>query len=310
MSRLRNVCFTINNPHDELNPNRFNLPIIGINYLVYQLEAGNQGTRHIQGYVEFDNSRSISAIKSTLGEMHIEKRQGTAKQASDYCKKREGSIAGPFEFGTLSNQGKRTDYEHIRDRFIKGDTIRDIAFDHPGQFAKNSRGLRELQTIFQPPINLHTLKQVCVLWGSPGTGKSSFWSRLSSIMNLTTYAKDPDTVWWDGYSNHSTIMLDEFPGSMSAKDAVKVLGEFNYPKQTKGGSILTDRIERIWITSNTNPLDWFPQASEVSKFAVHRLITKIYHISQWVDCLEPLNFLSPFTPLWPPIWHVCPNEET
>lgn len=281
------------------------MPIDGVNYLVYQLEFGDEGTHHIQGYIEFANGKSLNQIKQLLGECHVEKRRGTAKQASDYCKKETGCLAGPFEFGTISNQGKRSDMEEIRDRFIKGDTIKDIAFDHPGQFVRNSRGLRELQALVQPPIESHTLKQVYVLWGRPGTGKSSFWNRLSSILNRTTYTKDPDTVWWDGYVNQSTVILDEFPGSMTAKDAIKVLGEQNFAKQTKGGSILTDAVEHIWITSNTDPLDWFPMASEVSKIAVRRRVTKIYRIEQWNHCIEPLSLISPFTPLWPPIWNVC-----
>jgi len=46
-------CFTLNNPEEELAVNEWD----GIAYAVWQLEIGEEGTVHYQGYVNF-SSRS------------------------------------------------------------------------------------------------------------------------------------------------------------------------------------------------------------------------------------------------------------
>ena len=51
-------CFTINNPtHKVLFPD--GLPD-GIKYIVYQLERGEQGTPHLQGFIQLSRPQQIS----------------------------------------------------------------------------------------------------------------------------------------------------------------------------------------------------------------------------------------------------------
>lgn len=74
-----------------------------VRYLVWQLERGESGTPHIQGYIEYQQSMRFSAVRNHLPRgAHIEPRHGTASEASEYCQKPDGRIVGPFCHGTIS----------------------------------------------------------------------------------------------------------------------------------------------------------------------------------------------------------------
>ena len=54
-----NWVFTINNPTEDDNPQRWD----GVRYLVYQKEKGKEGTQHYQGYVVFEKKKSLGGVK-------------------------------------------------------------------------------------------------------------------------------------------------------------------------------------------------------------------------------------------------------
>ena len=114
--RRRNWCFTVNNPEADLSWNDFTEA--GATYLVFQEERGERGTTHYQGYVEFSAGKTMARVKRIPGmkRAHLEPRQGTAKQAADYCKKADTRFDGPWEFGAITSQGKRSDLENFISR--------------------------------------------------------------------------------------------------------------------------------------------------------------------------------------------------
>jgi len=77
-------------------------------YIVFQHEiCPKTGKEHLQGYVEFGRSQRWNKLTVEVGRdfrPHIEPRNGTPQQASDYCKKLESRKPGtePFEDGVLS----------------------------------------------------------------------------------------------------------------------------------------------------------------------------------------------------------------
>ena len=48
--------------------------------------------------------------------------------------------------------------------------------------------------------------EVWVLWGPSGTGKS----RFVAARWPDAFWKAPESKWWDGYSGHETVVLDDF----------------------------------------------------------------------------------------------------
>lgn len=113
MSIARNWCFTINNfSSDDLERLDQLSATIGedIKYLVYGRETGENGTPHLQGYIQFSKKKRLGQVRNQISERgHFEVSQGTPLQAAQYCKK-----DGEFnEFGTLQRQGS-VDYTFQR----------------------------------------------------------------------------------------------------------------------------------------------------------------------------------------------------
>ena len=107
-AQIRNACITWNNPPvEKVGPFAEGLPK-EIRYLVWSLECGKAGNIHWQMYAEFNRPMTIGGIKKMFGDktIHIERRRGTAKEAADYCKKKDDThLAGPWELGEISHQG-------------------------------------------------------------------------------------------------------------------------------------------------------------------------------------------------------------
>ena len=79
-------CFTLNNPaawRPVFKPEH-------MAYLVYQLERGENGTLHVQGYVRFHNRKRIQTVKNVLDSqgVHLEFARGAEEQNKHYCSRR------------------------------------------------------------------------------------------------------------------------------------------------------------------------------------------------------------------------------
>lgn len=107
MSAARNWCFTLNN-FDEADLERFDDlgSNIGstIKYLIIGREIGENGTSHLQGFIQFTKKIRLSQVKGYVGaRSHVEVMRGTSTQASMYCKK-DGDFQ---EWGNIQLQGTR-----------------------------------------------------------------------------------------------------------------------------------------------------------------------------------------------------------
>lgn len=142
MSRSRAWCFTLNNYTDEEYTRVCDTLC---KYIIVGKEVGESGTPHLQGYIEFDNPRMMNGVKAELGcdRIHLEKRLGTAKQASDYCKK-DGNFV---EYGVMTQQGARNDLKEVASRIASGVQLDDIALEDPVTFCKYRNGLRDIEDI-------------------------------------------------------------------------------------------------------------------------------------------------------------------
>jgi hypothetical protein len=56
--RCRNWVFTLNNPEGQLTP-ELDFVVSAVSFLCWQLEVGEEGTPHFQGYVELDRPCSL-----------------------------------------------------------------------------------------------------------------------------------------------------------------------------------------------------------------------------------------------------------
>lgn len=138
----RAFCVTINNPPfpgDEL-PH-----VDGERYVSWQAERGEQGTRHLQIYIELDRSVRGSHLQRFWPGCHYEARRGTREQARDYTRKADSREDGPWERGVFDQggQGRRNDLAdavHV----LRTEGMAGVIAQHPTAFVKFGRGLREL----------------------------------------------------------------------------------------------------------------------------------------------------------------------
>lgn len=261
----RNICFTLLNFTTAEVDSMAHWFETTASYLIYGKEyCPSTMTSHLQGYVEFRNSMRFETIrKYWKGRLHMEERRGTALQASDYCKK-----DGDFTiFGSISNQGKRSDLNEVGLMLINGVSMDSIARDVPGTFIRFHKGLQALRncTRFQDRTEAPT---AIWNWGKTGTGKT----HEPTSLGKSFYIKD-GTCWWDGYEGQEVIVIDDFDGHWPFRDFLRLLDKHPYQGQVKGGYVKINS-PLIYITCEFPP-DEFWQDNTLAQ--VTRRFTKINH---------------------------------
>lgn len=148
-------CFTLNNYGAE---DLLRLRALGAqcNYLVFGYEtAPDTGTPHLQGYVEFETNQRFRRVKEKVGDnAHLEKRRGSAQEASDYCKKNDNLHE---EFGSLSRPqpGRRNDWERLTewiDDLGRRPRERELVRQFPHLVGRYPAGVDRVVSSLSPPI--------------------------------------------------------------------------------------------------------------------------------------------------------------
>lgn len=99
MSRSRAWCFTLNN-YSSLEEQT--VQEIGCRFLIYGRERGQQGTPHLQGYIYFDDAKTMKTLKKLIRRAHFSSAKGTPQQNVEYCSK-EGDV---YRKGDIPAQGR------------------------------------------------------------------------------------------------------------------------------------------------------------------------------------------------------------
>lgn len=117
---------------------------------------------------------------------------------------------------------------------------------------------------------------VFVLWGSTNTGKTSavFDAHDHSDIYMHT-----GSMWFDGYDGHSVALFDDFDGKeFRISYLLKLLDRYPFRVPVKGGFV-SWYPRTIYITSNLNPVLWYPNADSQHFLALRRRFTKVTHYS-------------------------------
>lgn len=262
-SRARHWCFTLNHPTEEelLTLSGLSATLQTLMYMVYQLEEGSSGTRHVQGYIEFNQALRFGAVKRLISpRIHLEKRRGTREQARAYCMKEEGRLEGPFEYGMWvpGSSGRRTDLHEIREAIIRGTAETDLWDSYFGTMVRNYRAIDRYRNIKSVPRN--TPAVVHILYGPTGTGKSKWCNDTFP----TAYWKSQDK-WWDEYDKHETVIFDEFYGWIQFSLLLRICDRYPLRLERKGGFINFDS-KTLLFTSNLKPSDWYKNIQNFDAF--------------------------------------------
>lgn len=255
----RSWCFTVNNYTDE---ELSALNQIDCRYIICGKETGEQGTKHIQGYLEFNKVYRFSGIKKLMPRAHLEIRKGTREQARDYCMK-EGDF---WERGNWAagGQGKRTDLDFIRN-LAQEEGMRSVTAVGNAQQIKIAE---KYLTYNEEPRDWKP--EVIWFHGPTGTGKSQ---RAHEMCGEDTYRKANGAKWWNGYDGHENVIIDDFRDSWwSLTDMLSILDKYEHRVECKGGERQL-RAKRIIVTSAKAPEECYKGCGEDIQQLLRRINT-------------------------------------
>ncbi len=285
MAQYYNVVFTLNNPEGLID---FDAERMG--YLIYQEEVGESGTHHFQGYLELKNKLALSAVKVCLGSetVHIERRRGTQQQAIDYCKKEDGRVGGPYEFGERKVQGKRVDLDQFRTDVFAGKRKRDFNEDNEHVMQRFPR-YYDLLTSLNRPVRETDIK-VTLLIGETGLGKSRYvYDKFSTSSEFYILPLDSGTLWFNGYDRHEVVLMDDFSGAVShmpLSSLLRLLDRYPLQVPTKGGFTWWLPNE-VYVTTNLLPKNWYKWENRLSQYrALARRFSEVIVFEEDVSTVE------------------------
>jgi len=217
-------------------------------FITGQLELGEGGFLHWQVLVAFRKKTSLRVCRTVFGACHAELSRSEAALA--YVLKEETRVEGTgFELGAKPfRRNSKTDWEAVWTAAQSGDlsaipaSVRVLSYN----------ALRSIASDFEqcPAI----IRECFVFWGATGTGKSR---KAWNDAGMDSYAKDPRTKFWCGYQHQKHVIIDEFRGSIDISHLLRWLDRYPVRVEIKGSSrpLLA---EKIWITSNLDPRQWYP----------------------------------------------------
>ena len=232
-----------------------------VKHIVYQLERGDQGTPHLQGYIQLSRTQRMSWLKKVTsktadGEVfnvfdraHLIVAKGNADQNKAYCTKAEGRLEGPWTIGEAPKQGDRTDLKEAAEQLMRTGDIRAI---DPGVFLKYASGCLKLAALAPPPRR-DNLKVITIV-GPTGIGKSYAVHDLFPDIYVVNMGNSG--LWWDGYTGQQAVMFEEFKGQVQLQKMLQILDPYPLRLEIKGG-LVPARFTTVFITSNYTPDKWY-----------------------------------------------------
>jgi len=261
ISASRGWVFTLNNPDaaEEATCNG-----VDVQYSVFQMERGENGTEHFQGYFYFACVKRLSAVRRILPRAHWEPRMGSHDQAVAYCTKEDTRVRGPYEKGSAPVQGKRSDLSSVKDMIDGGASIADVAEEHFSSFVRYHRGLQLYMDVRNSVKVRNFQTELLVLYGAPGTGKTSWVLEFLRVNKMTSYwlakpVSANQSIWWDEYSGQDALVLDEFNGFVDFTTMTQLvnLSPFSVSRRGRANAQFVSRV--VIIISNRSPSDWWPR---------------------------------------------------
>jgi len=302
MATSKRWTFTLNNPTPDESAEFIRTQCEegkGYKYLVFQLETGDQGTPHYQGFVTFDGMRRLAAVKRMLQRAHWEPARGSSPQNKHYCTKPvEGCtcthcssgnrVQGPWEYGICpQGSGDRLELKHVKEMIASGKRKRELLDDDDGMrvLAKYPKFVDLCYSLNKPQET--EAKEVTLLYGPTGCGKTTHVRR--SYSDLWVDSID-GKLWFDGYDSHDYALFDDFSGIprhflytslTGARSAIKLvqllrlLHEWVERVPIKCGHVWFTPKE-IFITSNIHPRDWYGWEDRESQYpALARRLSRV-----------------------------------
>lgn len=244
-------CFTLNNyTEDEYKA----LQDQKTKYIIIGKEKGENGTPHLQGYIQFPCGKRLSALKKVSPRAHWEEAKGNPEQNFTYCSK-DGDY---WERGLLPKNGRRKLEDLIaRNAELKTADLEKLADEGKIHF-KEIRAIKNARYDLQMMKRAKTTEGCRGVWiyGEPGMGKTHWALEMlqSKFGKEGVFWKD-ENKWWDAYGAEPAILLDDLsPGNHLGQKLKRWLDKYETWGEPKGGRLPLQH-EIFVITSNYWPED-------------------------------------------------------
>lgn len=254
-------CFTLNNWSIE---EFLSILDIDYEYLCVGAEIGDEGTPHLQGYIEFTSNWKMKRLFKINERIHWERRKGSGIAASDYCKKEEVY----FEDGYLNEpeQGKRTDLDAVRLLVNDGGRMKDIVM-----VARSPQSVRMAELMLKYcEKKRNWLPDVYWFYGPTGSGKTK---AAFDAAGDDYWVSAKNLKWWEGYDANEVVIIDDFRKDFCTfHELLRLLDRYEYRIECKGGSrqLLA---KKIFITSCYPPEYVYDTREDIGQLL--RRLTKV-----------------------------------
>ena len=180
-------CLTLNLKEYEPGTGGTMLTLGTARYVIWQVEQGAAGTYHLQGYVEFHETKRMPAVKNWVGDntVHLETRCGTREEARDYCKKDDTRVEGPWELGDFGagGQGRRSD-SALAVEILRAGGLKRMLTDAPEFLLKHPKQCKEFLSIVNACDKHYRDVEVIWIQGPTNIGKSWHAFELAHELGL------------------------------------------------------------------------------------------------------------------------------
>jgi len=280
-------------------------------YLVFQQElCPTTAKRHYQGYIVLKSPRRISYLKSHgfNNSVHFEISKGDSESNRAYCTKEDSRVAGPWEFGTLAEQGssKRKTMELFETE------PEELKLADPKKYRRclaivtNQRFCDVILPVFDRPWQVQLRSFIdnppddrTILWcyGSSGNeGKSTFAKKLIQEGWFYTRGGKADDVKY-GYIDHGGSVVFDIPRDKEDYVNYALIEEIKDRIVTSNKyeplSIhFSDRVHVV-VMANFYPAtqaEYDDKGRETKKCLISPDRVTV------IECFVPINILSPVIP--------------
>ena len=281
--RFRNFCFTLNNYTDEELKQLQKIRLKELKYIIVGQEiAPSTGTPHLQGFLIWNNAKSLSAsIKKLPKRSHVEVCKGTPYENMNYCKKDDRVCWEVGDRPEKVGQGKRNDLLEIKKKIKKNIKIKTLLEDDDIINYQQLKYAETLKKYYE--VNRHWKTEVKWYYGATGTGKTK-----TAYEEMVEEAQDEDNIyfsmdtgkWWEGYDAQEYVIIDDMRADfLKYHQLLKLLDRYPYKVETKG-STRQFIAKKVIITSAYHPKQMFQTREDLGQ-----LIRRIDEIKEFKENL-------------------------
>nr|QXP07620.1 MAG: replication associated protein [Arizlama virus] len=274
MNVYRNICVTSWLTNGEICWTQ-----IPHQYMCWCDDLTKEGKFHKHYYIELSKQMRLNTIKKYDPTAHIEGRKGSQQDAIDYIMHpNKPGKSNQHEDGVRRLQGQRMDLLEAKKAAMTGG-MRAILGQEVECNGQAIRVVEKMLTYLEPQRNWEM--SVIWIWGKSESGKSRLAKEIGDeyFTKEQTYWKSDGNRWWDGYDQHTYVIIDEFRSTWW--DAGYMLSLLDrYPKRVEYKGGYRSFLARCVAITSIFPPERIMQAWNEPKEQLLRRITEVI-------CLDP-----------------------